>query len=338
MRTISIVLILSLLWSTTYGYCGPAREEKVITLSQLKQRYPAARLVEVSPAEFGRIRAGLDGNVLVLAELEPGRPGEAPAADGTNATSTTTATTAVADADDGSATNAVYRPHPPPPPHRPPPPGPHVYVEPESCNVFFDLAHCGSADDWGLVIYVAVGVVVVAALVVYGGVYLANVLVGAADYEYWWDVEAHSAWLVGGPEDGALFGVKMATGFVERDVQVGLAAEVGYLDLDAEFGGPEETMQLTGVYGLVGPAIRWVVGPHENPAYVSVELLAGTSEHNETRLLSVAKAGVNWGMGDHLRFGLTVGSLYVDLKASEGLIQEHSDFNVLLGAEVGTRF
>jgi hypothetical protein len=212
-----------------------------------------------------------------------------------------------------------------------------VIIDPGIVESTVELFHSGSGEDFAVVLFVVVGVFVVAVWVVYAGVYVADVLIGR-EHEYWWDLETHSSWLVGGAEEGALFGAKLATGIVEQDVQVGIAGEFGYLDMDVDVEDSDRTVELKGMYGLAGPAIRWIMDTGPNPSYFSLELLAGTSEHQETRLISTAKAGLNLGIGDRFRLGLTLGSLYVDLEANEGLPLEQSDFNVLLGAETGFRF
>ena len=54
-------------------------------------------------------------------------------------------------------------------------------------------------------------------------------------------------------------------------------------------------------------------------------------------MMSAARLGLNFGVSDWLRLGLSGGSLYTDLKGSDGLVGD-GRFDYLLGLEAGGRF
>jgi hypothetical protein len=190
------------------------------------------------------------------------------------------------------------------------------------------------------VLFVIVGVAVVAVLVVYAPVFLYQAATSGAK-EYWWDAGLASAFLVG-EESGTLAGVKVQGGLAHRGLHMGLAAEVGRMDLRLELDEEKEPKgtrrtRVGGTYGLLGPAIRVSVPDPRHPGHVFLELLAGTSSRRLTGMMSVARAGLNAEVYERLSLGLSVGALYTHLKETEGLIRKN-EFDFLLGVEAGYRF
>lgn len=201
-------------------------------------------------------------------------------------------------------------------------------------------------DDVAVVIFVVIGVFIVAALIVYAGKFIYDIAVGNKKHDYWWEISPGFTIIendtkYGYQENGYLAGLKLSTGFTDRRIQFGLTGEAGVMDLNLYFEDKKGLLELEGLYGMAGPAIRFLFNDDEqtqNTSYLYLELLAGTSEHEEAGLLSVARLGLNWRIQKHLRFGIHIGSLYFDLKESESIIEEEDNFRLTGGLEFGYRF
>ncbi|MBN1849801.1 MAG: hypothetical protein JW932_14585 [Deltaproteobacteria bacterium] len=201
-------------------------------------------------------------------------------------------------------------------------------------------------NDIAVVLFVVIGVFIVAALIVYAGKFIYDVTVGNGVYEYWWEISPGFTIIendtkYGFKESGYLAGLKLAAGFTERSIQFGLTGEAGVIDFSLYYEDHKGLLELEGIYGMVGPAIRFLFNDDDNiknASYLYLELLGGTSEHEEAGLLSVARMGLNWRIQEHLRFGIHAGSLYFDLKESEGIIENEDNFRLMGGLEFGYRF
>lgn len=55
-------------------------------------------------------------------------------------------------------------------------------------------------------------------------------------------------------------------------------------------------------------------------------------------MLSVVRAGLNFSFLENLRYGISIGSMYVNLKESEGLVRKGNDFNLIGSVDFGYRF
>ena len=355
MKVLTLLICASLLYTTTASYCGQTRSiEAGMTLEELKARFPNARFVQVDMDEFQRISAecGLDvmpsaveasqvgGEAVELAQagVELRVTNAAPATATTTATNTVPVTNAV--------TNVIQEVRPPP--MQPPPRVERARSAPETdacvplfdegaCHLAVDLLDCDFGGDADVVLFVIVGVVVVAALVIYTVGFLGSMALGIGDYAYWWDLETRTSLLVGGAESGAMVGMKLSSGIAAADAHAGIAVEGGYLDMDVELENSDDVVEVAGGYIMAGPAIRWA-GRDENPAYFFMELLGGTTEHEQVDVMSVARMGFNVGIGSVLRFGGHVGAMYLGLELDEGLIREDDNYSTIIGGEFGIRF
>ena len=208
-----------------------------------------------------------------------------------------------------------------------------------------DLPDLGDSD-LAVVLFVLIGVFVVAALIVYAGKFIYDVATNAGKYTYWWELGPNLSVIEndhkhGFKEDGILAGLRIATGFTDRDVQVGLTGEFGMMDFNLYYEDKKGLLELEGFYGMVGPSIRFLFNKDmddSNSSFLFLEILAGTSEHGEAGVLSTARIGVNWGIKDHGRIGLHFGTLYFDLKETESIIHEEDNFRLMGGMEIGYRF
>ncbi|MGA1870181.1 MAG: hypothetical protein ACMUJM_16715 [bacterium] len=197
-------------------------------------------------------------------------------------------------------------------------------------------------DEVAAILYVVIGVVVVAVLIIYGGKYFYDVATGRGDFQYWWEVGAQSTFFNKADKEtalgrGSMAGLKFTSGIIDQDIRIGLAGEVGYLAVKLNSMFTSKFIDIDGLYGVIGPAIRLCWGKI-NPHYLSLELLAGSSEHDEVGIISTARAGINWGIMEHIRFGINGGAIYFNLNETEGLFDEEGEFRFIIGIEVGYRF
>ena len=347
-------LILSLLATGTPGLCATA-PSKGVTLSELKRLYPNACFVAVDPDQLAAAAATLrdqgvphavyQGEQLRLAQADAGSTRSAPppaVPQPVPASVNTNAPPANTNAVQAVRTNAVpVVIAPVPAPARPERAGwVAPYADARSCDGLFDLfSDIHSRDDAAVVLFVVIGAVVVVALIVYAGAYVYNMLRGDRHYTYWWDLQPHAAWITGRGENGFLTGLKLSSGFVQNEVHAGLAVEAGYLNMDVKVHGQPDRTGIDGVYGLIGPAIRWQLGGDPvNPASLSMEFLGGATESSRADLMSVARAALSVGIGSYGRVGVSLGAMYLDLRLDQGLTRRGDQFTLLLGTEFGLRF
>ena len=197
------------------------------------------------------------------------------------------------------------------------------------------------SDDEAIILFVIIGIIVVAVLIVYAGKYVYDLVINKGKgYEYWLDASLQTIFMDrktenGVEETGALSGIRLSTGFKDKNTHIGISGEFGNMNITHKSKTDKD--KLEGNYWLAGPAIRWYFGDY-NPNYFTLEFLGGTAEDRRIGIISTAKAGINWGVREHLRFGLNIGSLYMDMTETEGIIKQHDDFRLTLGFELGYRF
>ena len=332
----SLVLALAIVLSSLSAHA----EESAggMTLQELKEKYPRARFVQVSLQEFEQIYSNYPGRNIVLVEST------------NNAGFQEVDVRDMESAKTNGAPASILLIEPEqtqPDEPKPPVPGRHAssrpydpYAPHDTCvgfDIFGDI-DVGS-DEVAIVIFVLVGVVVVAASVLYVGYYAYDVLANGEDYEYWGDSGLRAGFLTGGDRSGGLYGLRVAGGFWGGGaMDVGLAGEVGYMDVRVAIEDQPMDVRLSGLYGLAGPCLRWVLDGSDNPVCLVLDVLAGTADDSHVGLMSKASANLSWGIGPHARLGLQIGSLYMKLNEDEGPLNTDSDFNLMLGVDVGWRF
>ncbi len=170
---------------------------------------------------------------------------------------------------------------------------------------------------------IIIGVVVIAALFIYAGRFIADLFSGDSEYyTYWWDLSTQFITLNTEPGGHSNFtGLKFSTGFVaNRLAQFGLSAEAGKLDLNLFYNknsAPART-SLQGIYWLLGATVRWLLGNVDteqaiNNSYVYFELLGGASDRKEVEKIAVARVDFNAGIEEHIRFDIHYGAFYLGL-------------------------
>jgi len=356
LRVLAIVLSISLFCLPSYGANFQVKTNSAsdLTVKELQAQYPNALLIEVDETQYQKILSRITGRITVISPLPtdltstnivivlalnqansltnalpnaafPNLFTVGSAASNTKAKNKSGVSAPNVTQTTISSSRHRARHH-----H-----GVHVSTSGDRARHHHGFPSLG---DEAVVIFVIVGLVVVAALVVYAPAYIYDVLVNHEEVEYWWDVGTHYTRLLSNNRSGYMTAMKFASGFTSKGVQVGLAGEIGYIRVDADPGSEKMARTLDGSYWLIGPAIRWLMNEERNPDFPYVELLAGTAEEGDIGVLSVARAGYNWGVNDHLRMGLSIGSVYLNLDADGSLIQDDERFSVVYGAELAFRF
>jgi hypothetical protein len=311
-----------------------------MTLDELQRRFPNARFVQVSLEVLESVPAHAAGRFVVAQTGGPEHFQIAQASTGV-AQSGIAQTNSFTNAAGQVSSNLVEQTNAVPERARPREAvfGHHRHHD-DGGSVFIDIVNT----DWGggdaaVVLYVLIGVVVVAAFIVYAVDYVYRLAVHPEDISYWWSLDLHSTWLAGGSEDGFFVGSKLSTGIIQEAARAGLSIEVGYFDVNVDIAGAPSELEVDGAYGMLGPHIRWTWNrARRNPSHFVVELLTGVTSSTDIDIVSVARAGVSLGVGEQGRLGLNIGTMYLDMELDEGLIRDDDDFSLVVGTEVGFRF
>jgi len=346
MRTLTLLLCASLIWQTLPADSAFAGVEEQRSESEILEQYPRARVYRVTESEFQRIRPLLDKHAvhetIILAQADV--PSDDALAESptnrvdvvtTNTTSSATSNTVTTVDDD---TIAV-------PPTIEDEVSTHHHVDPliddRTCVGAFDLiGDLGSLDsDAAIVIFIIVGVSVVAAVIVYSAALLYQAGAGLGGYDYWWDTEIHGATLVGGGDRGGMAALRIGSGVDLREARLGLVLEGGYIDAEIALDEAPDQVDVEGGFAMGGAGVRWPFGSStSNASFFGIELLAGTIWDADVDLMSVARTTLSLGLREHLRLGFSLGALYLGLDAEDALVEDIDNFTTLLGVEAGVRF
>ena len=206
----------------------------------------------------------------------------------------------------------------------------------------------GSSRDAGAAILVVIGVVVIAAVFIYAGKWIADALKNDEDYySYWWDIGANFTSLdTDTGEHGSLNSIKFSGGFVPNmHTNFGLALELGQMDLNLLYNKNTEPTRINveGSYWLLGPSVRWLLGYRDteklvNNSYFHFELLGGDSDQKQVDKIVVGRVGFNTGIGEHMRLGIHYGAFYLGMEEDEGIANDGDNYWTMLGLEIGYQF
>lgn len=218
---------------------------------------------------------------------------------------------------------------------------------------FVDLGRGGDwdwdLDEWAVVIYVVVGVVVVGAFVLWGAKALYDLAVNRDDSPVFKEAALQfsytgrtlrygdgatlfrDAWLMGG---------RFAFGVEKPVVSFGLALEGGAIDLSVRAPDTDrEIVDVQGGYLVGGPLVRF---GRYRPLAFTLEFLNGTSSHASIGWISKSRMTLASRTRAGLTYGAHLGAVFYDLRFSDGLVYRRGDFNrdlsVLFGLDAGWSF
>jgi len=365
MRILTLLLCSSLLWQALPTNWASAAAEPQPSEAEILERYPNARVYRVTESQFRRIRPHLNANavyetvVLAQADLDDDITPVEGATNSISVVSTnstdvvnTNSISVVTTNDASSVTNGPAEPVDdgfiaiPPVVEQGADATHHAgcLIDDRTCTGMFDLIGDldGLGSDAAIVIFIVVGVTVVAAVIFYSAALLYRAGAGVGDHDYWWDTEVHAATIAGGDGSGAMAGLRIGSGVDLQEARLGLILEGGYIDAEIETDDqPDQLDQLDieGGFLMGGAGVRWPLGSATvNASFLGVELLAGKVWDSDVDLLSVARATLSLGLREHLRLGFSLGALYLGLDADDAIIEDADNFTTLLGIEAGVRF
>jgi hypothetical protein len=300
-----------------------AQVEREITVEDLRRMYPDAELRQVDAAEFAAMTNDPGANAVVI--VEPPKQGDAGIFT-------------------GQVDRAVSQPRKTVPPRSGRPARERRYRNSSSPDVYCADVYCvdafGSFDagssEIAVIVFVVVGVVVVAAAFFYAGYFAYDMLRSDTDdYTGWWETGPRARVFYGGSRSGGMYGLRVGGGFSSDNADVGLMLEGGYIHGDVAIREDDSIVSVSSGYAMMGPTIRWMLDEGRNPLMLDMEVLAGMAADKDVDLISHASIGVSWGVGSAWRMGLSLGSLYMDIKRSEGPLRTESRFNLTGGLHFG---
>ena len=140
--------------------------------------------------------------------------------------------------------------------------------------------------------------------------------------------------------DAYLAGLRFAVGFDRPGMDIGLAAEGGYIDVFLRsLSDPTRTFDFKGGYLVTGPMVRF---GRNDPWSFSLEFLNGTSNHPSIGWISKSRMSLQYKVGEHLLVGGQMGAVFYDLHFLDGLGLRAGNFNrdlsLVWGVETGWEF
>ncbi len=206
----------------------------------------------------------------------------------------------------------------------------------------------GNTKDLALVVFVAAGVIVIGATVIYLPKLAYDLAKNEDDLPIYHEFTLHygysgAHWNAGGPpvyRKTQTASGRFTLGARRDYLGVGLTAEVGYLDirLSEVPNEPGRTFYRNGPFGMMGPSIE--LGGEK--VYTGVDFLNGVDFIGGAGWISEGRFSLNWRVNDRLLLGAYVGALFYDLKFFDGLVWREGAFNrdlsLLGGLETGVAF
>ncbi len=188
-----------------------------------------------------------------------------------------------------------------------------------------------------LIIIAVIGVVSVAALVIYSGRYIYESLTGSLKCKAWDEWGLRYSSINDNSEtqnrNGSLKGLYYSNTHYVPTGTMGLSAELGTFQLDLKvLDKPNSKLNsYNGSYIMLGPAFTF---PIAEKHFFNLELLAGTSSSKDIGLLSTIRFGYSIRFSKTVSINLGIGAAYVKLKGLEGLLGHNDDINFLSGFQI----
>ncbi|OQW46433.1 MAG: hypothetical protein A4S09_05535 [Proteobacteria bacterium SG_bin7] len=192
-----------------------------------------------------------------------------------------------------------------------------------------------------LVIVAVIGVVVVAALVVYSVSYIVTMAQAGFKCEVWRDLGARFSYVQDNSNtqirSGRMNGLYYSQGFIVPFGVMGLTGEVGQHDLNMTVKATSEERQFKGAYFLAGPSFTIPFGRLGGPAF-QIELLAGTSSESNIGLMSTLRLGVEFNIENRFSLGLNIGAALINVRDFDNYIRDNDQLNFLSGMATSFRW
>ena len=241
--------------------------------------------------------------------------------------------------------NTAPYPAPEPLPLPPPEPPPQPVVQ-TNVGVYADVSvgsGRGGSGDAGKGFFIVAGIMVIAAVIVYAGKYIAD-LASGKEFKTWWEYIFSNTYLsTRSGQHGRLNGLKIATGFVSSDlIQVALVGEVGNTDIDVildEYSSSPAPLDFSASYWLLGASARLHLSDKlVNASYLYLDFMGGKTSHGSTDTIGMARFGASFGVNDFLRLGASIGAYYIGLDEDQGFTSNRDNYWTTFGFEMGVKF
>jgi len=311
-------LSIIMAWMTIApAYANPAIPE-TISVEDLQQHFPQARIIHVSPKDYPLLakrlhQQGYKTRTTQL-QLAQNTGHVSMAIDGSNPPS--------------PARNDCRDDNTPP------------SDSDASLRVMVDFSdgmlHHGGNDEGAIIMFIIVGTILVVAWSLYIFKYIYDVTTGLQPCGKWSELVLTSSNISTSFNQYARFsGLRYSMGFREGQTDVGIALELGHSNiLLTEIS----SLQLQGRYWLMGPTLRWPLSPGHNPHYLHMNFMAGTTDNNETGFISNTTMGIRFGIGNNFNLGFSWGALNINLDNKQGIISERKQYHYLYGINMGYQF
>jgi len=202
-------------------------------------------------------------------------------------------------------------------------------------DTFLNIGSHSSGSDKDFLVYVAViGLVVVAALVIYSATYLIKSATNDMQCRAWREFGYRHSSIADNNSNqirsGKLNGAYYSHAYFLPIAAIGLTLEAGHFDFNLLEKNNNKVSLFTGSYLLLGPSFTFPLFGRTGHAF-QLELLAGTSSNKEVDLLSTLKFGYSFNVNKRLRLSLNTGAALVQVNLEEGIVSKYDDLNYLSG-------
>lgn len=229
-------------------------------------------------------------------------------------------------------------------------------IKPSKSLNFVIIPSSGGGRDVAIVIFAVVGIVVVAAWIPYTALLAYRALKNPEQYKF---TSILSASVMNIDKDGEIF--KSRKGLMsslrwtpistlkksEEEIKInpydtffGFNFELGYYDFHDEMKQAGVRQDYHSPYWLVGPSL--VLGDFmllkKIPVFLRMDLLAGTSFHQDVDLITKADMSLNFVIGKANFIGFGVTGFYLYGREGKGIIDHVSDLSTQFAFITGYRF
>lgn len=190
--------------------------------------------------------------------------------------------------------------------------------------------------DTAAVVFVIIGTVLIVVWALYVFKYIYDVSVGFTPCGKWTDIAlVRSAISSSSQQHADFYGVRYMTGYRDGATEFGISAEIGQSDiLLSDLGAPE----MQGTYWFIGPVLRWRLSRSDNPGYFQMNFMAGSTEFSAMGTIAQANLGLQFGIGEGFKLGLSWGAMNINLKNTQGIVSERDQYYYLYGVNMGYQF
>ncbi|MBT4761522.1 MAG: hypothetical protein HOO06_07490 [Bdellovibrionaceae bacterium] len=201
------------------------------------------------------------------------------------------------------------------------------------------MNYSSSSNKDALVVVAVIGVVAVAALVVYAGQFVYESINDNFKCQAWQELGFRYSNITDSTEtqfrNGNFKGIFYSNTHYIPIGTMGLNVELGTFNLNLETQDNFNTNTYSGSYLMLGPSFTFPLSTNQ---FFNLELLGGTASTDDIGLLSTLRAGYNVVISDTVSLNLSLGAAYIKVKGLEGYLGHADDLNYLSGFQFSFRY